>query len=141
MIFKYTLIHYKFLTISTWRRHIFPAIVFSKCGEIHVLDKIMCFSHFGEIHAFFTHFGEIHAFFKNTYFCEIHAFFVFLQNSVLFQNFRVFKNSPFKVHLQFPRKIPCFFKKFPVQKTIDFTNSVFFQKIPCFYKIPRFSDF
>ena len=59
----------------------------------------------------------------------------------LFQNFRVFKNSPFKVRLEFPTKIPCFFQKFPVQKKVDFTNSVFFSENSVFYKIPRFSDF
>ena len=60
---------------------------------------------------------------------------------MLFQNFRVFKNSPFKVHLEFPTKIPCFSQKFPVQKKVDFTNSVFFPKNSVFYKIPRFSYF
>ena len=96
MIFKYTLIHYKFLTISTWRRPIFPAIVISKCGEIHVLDKIMCFSHFGEIHAFFTHFGEIHAFFTKIR--------IFIQ-------FRTFQKIPYLTKSssripRFPQKIP-----------------------------------
>ena len=64
-----------------------------------------------------------------------------MQNSVLFSKLPCFKNSPFKVHLEFPRKIPCFFQKFPVQKKVDFTNSVFFSKNSVFYKIPRFSDF
>ena len=51
------------------------------------------------------------------------------------------KNSPFKVHFEFPKKIPCFFQKFPVREKLIFTNSVFFSKNSVFYKIPRFSDF
>ena len=57
----------------------------------------------------------------------------------LFQNFRVFKNSPFKVHLEFPTKIPCFFKNSPFRKKLTLQipcffseNSVFFTKFPGF---------
>ena len=48
----------------------------------------------------------------------------------------------FKVRQEFLKKIPCFSKKTPHLKTIDFTNSVFFpKKIPCFTKFPGFHSF
>ena len=59
----------------------------------------------------------------------------------LFQNFRVFKNSPFKVHLEFPTKIPCFFKNSPFRKNLTLQIPCFFQKIPCFTKFPGFQIF
>ena len=59
----------------------------------------------------------------------------------LFQNFRVFENSPVQSSSRIPHKNSVFFQKFPVPKKVDFTNSVFFSKNSVFYKIPRFSDF
>ena len=76
-------------------------------------------------------------FFKNSLFQNSY----FFRIPCLFQNFRVFKNSPFKVHLEFLTKIPWFFQKFPLWEKLIFTNSVFFSKNSVFYKIPRFSDF
>ena len=90
-----------------------------KSCVFHTLEKFMHFSKYDVI-------------------LEIHAFFTLWRNSCIFHTFTEFraffktsvflKNSPFKVHLEFLTKIPCFFQKFPVQKTIDFTNSVFIPK-------------
>ena len=68
------------------------------------------------------------------------------KNTYFFAEFRAFKkipqkNSPFKVHLEFPRKITCFLKNSPFRKKLTLQIPCFFQKNSVFYKIPRFSDF
>ena len=81
-----------------------------------VVGENPTFSQYGENHAFFTLWR------KSRFFHTFTEFRTFFKTSVFL------KNSPFKVHLKFLTKIPCFFQKFPIQKTIDVTNSVVFPK-------------
>ena len=96
--------------------------------QIHALFKFMHFFKF--IHFSNSCTFQIHALFNFMHFSKFSR----IKNYVLFAEFRAFsklpcfKNSPFKVHFRIPQKTSVFFRDFPVQKTIDFTNSVFFIK-------------
>ena len=103
------------------------------------------FMHFSKIRTFkFMHFSKLRTF-KNTYFQKLVLLKFVLSKtrtfSVLFSKLPCFKNSPFKVHLEFPRKIPCFFKNSPFRKKLTLQIPCFFQKNSVFYKIPRFHIF
>ena len=104
--------------------------------QIHALFKNYNFSNsciFSKITTF-----QIHALFQKLRTFQIHALFCKfsrIKKYVLFAEFRAFSKLPCflkiprsKFILEFLRKIPCFFQKFPVQKTVDFTNSVFFPR-------------
>ena len=81
--------------------------------------------------------GENPVFFKNTVSSHFYRIPYFFKSSVFF-----LKIPRSKFVLEFLTKIPCYFQKFPVQKTIDVTNSVVFSpKIPCFTKFPGFHIF
>ena len=102
--------------------------LFQNYGFFTLCEKITLFSHFWRKSHFFkitvfSHFVRKSRFFhrgKSRFFHTFTEFRAFFKTSVFL------KNSPIKVRLEFLTKIPCFFQKFPVQKTIDFTNSVFF---------------
>ena len=88
----------------------------------HTSSKITLFqkSHFFKNHTFWTNpgFSKITLFFKLHLFVKNHAFCTLLQNSVLFQNFRVCKNSPFKVHFGIPRLTTCKKAVFPYKISV-----------------------
>ena len=75
----------------------------SRLFQNHGFFKITAFSHSVRKSPFFHTFGENHGF------CTL------LQNSILFQNFRVFKKFPFKVHSGIPRLTTCKKSRFSVQ--------------------------
>ena len=142
----------KFLTDSIWRRPIFAAII-QTSGIKPTVQPSKKYITFGENHAFFPNMTSFEKFMRFS--PDIPSFEKFTRfshigrNSCIFHTFTEFraffktsvflKNSPFKVRQEFPRKIPCYFQKFPIQKTIDVTNSVFFpQKFRVLQNSPVF---
>ena len=110
---------------------IFPFYTYGTCVKLRTF-KIAYFQKYvlSKLRTFKILYFQKYVLLKIRTFCRIPCF---------FQNFRVFKNSPFKVHLEFPTKIPCFFKNSPFQKKkLILQIPCFFSKNSVFYKIPRF---